>query len=473
MKTTTIKTLLAFLFIVYSSSFIVIHCQTITTFAGNGNPGFFGDGGPATSAELWLQNGIVVDHSGNLYIADAGNNVIRKVNTSGIISTFAGNYNYGIGYSGDGGPATSAELSFPMGITMNAAGNLYFSEAGNDIIRMVNSSGIINTVAGNHAYGDGFSGDGGYATNAELYTPVGLAFDSSGNLYIADHTNNMIRKVNTLAIISTFAGIYNGGIGGYSGDGGQASYAELNAPNAVVFDSHGNLYIADEGNNIIRQINTSGTISTIAGNYAYGGGYSGNGGPATTAEMYNPQGLAFDASGNLYIAEVWNSVIRMVNTAGVISTVVGNRVPGYSGDGGPATSAELVFPCALAFDASGSLYISDENRNVIRKVTGLTGINELSDKSNEINVFPNPSSGKFTLELKSEKLKVKNVEVYNVLSEKVYSHSDSYRNQIINPDNYLESNYQIDLSSQPDGIYFLNIQMEDGSVLVKRVEVMR
>jgi sugar lactone lactonase YvrE len=342
----------------------------ITTVAGNGTQSYSGDGGAATSAELSGPSGVAVDSVGNLYIADAGNNLIRKVTAAtGVISTVAGHGGYG--YSGDGGPATSGELSYPSGVAVDSSGNLYIADSYNSRIRLVSlATGIITTVAGNGA--PSYSGDGGPATGAEINYPNGIAVDSSGNLYIADSFNNLIRKVTVATgIISTVAG---DGTFGYSGDGGPATGAELNYPSDVAVDSSGNLYIADEPNERIRMVSSAtGIISTVAGNGSVSN--VGNGGPATSAAFNQPTSVAVDSSGNLYIADYTNQRIRLVNAAtGIITTVAGNGFQGYSGDGGAATNAELSGPAGVAVDSVGNLFIADELNQRIRRVSAATGI---------------------------------------------------------------------------------------------------
>jgi sugar lactone lactonase YvrE len=328
----------------------------ISTVAGNGIVGFSGDGGPAVNAELNFPAGLAAK-GGNLYIADAGNNRIRKVGSSGKISTVAGN---GIqGFSGDGGPATSAELAGPWGVALHA-GNLYIADLANHRIRKVDSSGKISTVAGNGA--EGFSGDGGPATEAMLAWPYSVGVDGSGNLYIADSAEQRVRKVNTSGTISTFAG---NGTAGFSGDGSAATNAQL-GPADVASDGNGNFYIADTFNERIRKMDASGIVSTVAGKGTYG--FSGDGGPATNAEFKLPYAVAVDSHGNLYIADTFNERIRKVDTSGIISTVAGRAGAGYSGDGGPATQAKLRNPIGVAVDGSGNLYIADQNNNRIRKV---------------------------------------------------------------------------------------------------------
>jgi len=454
----------------------------ITTVAGTGVIGFSGDMGPATSAQLWAPWGVALDANGNLYIADKLNMVIRKVEAAtGIIHTvagdvaltdFSGGFPFG-SYSGDGGPATSAGLDQPTSVALDAAGNLYIADSVFSVVRKVTAAtGIITTVAGNGSFtggsGDGgpatgtavavlrialdsmgnlyiagggavvrkvnaatgiittvpgvgsgiavdaagnlylaeptsgmvrkvtastgiitavagnyatsYSGDGGPAISAQLHIPLGVAVDRSGNLYIADTMNGLIREVAAdTGIIRTVAGHYNPFGPPITADGIPATQASLNRPSGIAVDSSGNLYVTDAAR--VRQINAAtGAITTVAGNFGAsqtGGfpqGYSGDGGPATSAKLYNPAGLAVDAGGNLYIADTYNSVIRMVAAAtGIITTVAGSAA-GYTGDGGPATWAGLKMPTGVAVDSAGNMFIADQGHNAIRKVTAATGI---------------------------------------------------------------------------------------------------
>jgi len=335
----------------------------ITTVAGNGTSGFGGDNGPATSAGLSSPSGVAVDTGGNLYIADAGNDRIRKVTPAGVITTVAGNGTPG--FSGDNGPATSAQLLLPVGVAVDAGGNLYIADRFNARIRKVTPAGVITTVAGNGDHG--FSGDNGPATSASLSNPSGVAVDTGGSLYIADRFNNRIRKVTPAGVITTVAGI--GTFGGFSGDNGPATSAGLSYPSGVAVDAGGNLYIADAGNNRIRKVTPAGVITTVAGIGT--SGFSGDNGPATSASL-GPVGVAVDTGGNLYIADRENDRIRKVTPAGVITTVAGNGTGGFSGDNGPATSAQLSLPAGVAVDAGDNLHIADTYNHRIRKV--LTGI---------------------------------------------------------------------------------------------------
>jgi len=334
-------------------------CGYITSVAGNGNFGYSGDGAAATSAELGSPSGVTLDTKGNIYIPDQNNNCIRKVNTSGIISTVAGNGTGG--FSGDGAAATLAELNGPGSIVIDVSGNLYIADEYNNRIRKVNTAGIITTIAGNGT--GGYSGDGATATAAELNGAAGIAIDTLGNVYIADAYNNRIRKVSKSGVISTIAG---NGTGGFSGDGAAATVAEISNPAGVALDASGNVYIADEYNNRIRKVNTAGIITTIAGNGT--SGYNGDGGSSTSSELSFPSGVAVDTSGSIYIADQNSNRIRMVNTSGIISTLAGNGVSGYNGNGEAPALAELNGPSDVALDKSGNVYIADTYNNLIRKV---------------------------------------------------------------------------------------------------------
>lgn len=275
------------------------------------------------------------------------------------ITTFAGT---GLAtYGGDGGQATAAQLSNPTGIALDASGNVYISDYNNHRIRKVSPNGVISTFAGNG--NGGYTGDGGLATNAELNLPSTLIFDAAGNAYIADHANSCIRKVSASGIITTIAGT---GTAGYSGDGGPATSAQLSYPTGLVFDAQGNLFVADRSNNVVRKITPAGIITTFAGTGI--AGFSGDGGPATNAQFADVNGIDFDAAGNLYIADKYNNRIRKVNTAGIVSTFAGTGVQGYGGDGGPAANANLNLPFGITFDQAGNAYIDDWNNMRIRKI---------------------------------------------------------------------------------------------------------
>jgi hypothetical protein len=334
----------------------------IYTVAGNGVFDFTGDGGPATNATLDYPESVAVDASGNLFIADTDNERIRKVDTNGIITTIAGDGTYG--YSGDGAAATNASFRYPVGVLLDASGNLLISDFYNERVRKVDTNGIITTVAGDGT--GGYYGDGGAATNCELDGPYGLAMDTSGNLFIADSWNDVIRKVDTNGIITTVAG---DGSENYTGDGGPATKATLDYPVGVAVDASGNLFIADSGNYVVRKVDADGTITTAAGN-GYEG-YSGDGGPATSASMTEPLAVAVDAAGDLFIADKDNNRIRMMDAAGIITTVAGVGFEGYTGDGGFSTSASFYYPEGVTVDGHGNLFIADSDNDVVREVVPL------------------------------------------------------------------------------------------------------
>ena len=311
---------------------------TVTAVAGNGKGGYSGDGGAATSAQFSNPSGVAVDSDGNLFIADRINYRIRKVSTSGVVTTVAGN-GTGRFFSdctsasfapppADDGPATSAQLRYPLGVAVDRDGNLFIADAVANRIRKVSPNGIMTTVAGTGLCG-GFSGDGGPAASAQLNGPVAVAVDGNGNLFIAEYGNDRVRRVSPDGIITTVAG---DGTRGFSGDGGPATGAHLRIDcgnticGGVAVDSHGNLFFADGGNNRVRRISPDGIITTVAGNGSYG--FSGDGGPATSTQLSTPRGLAVDNADNLFIAEDGGR-IRKVSPGGTITTVAGGVLFGY------------------------------------------------------------------------------------------------------------------------------------------------
>ena len=382
----------------------------ITTFAGTGIAGFSGDGGLARNAMLNYPTEIVFDASGNMIIADGGNHRIRRIDTTGIVTTIAGIGT--AGYSGDFGPAVLAQLNTPWGLTFDASGSLLFTDALNAVVRKVDSSGTISTVAGNGT--TGYNGDGIAATSAEMNVPRGVVVDSSGNIYIADTLNHRVRKVDTTGIITTFAGT---GAGGFSGDGGLATDAAIGGPRGLLIRG-GQLLISAAGDGRIRRVDfDTNIINTVAGSIQ---GFDGDGNPPSQTEFFGPTAMfftrtgsllvadqfnarlrevtlkvtttkagsfgpddiranralligplnfAFDGAGNYYIAEWGGNRIRKVDAgSGLITTFAGTGISGYQGDGGPASVARLNAPVGIASDQSGNIYVADTNNGVIRKI---------------------------------------------------------------------------------------------------------
>lgn len=371
--------------------------QTIVTFAGNGLAGNTGDGGAAISAKINYPLGGVFDKFGNYYITTGTTgNTVRKIDTAGIITTIAGTNGLG-GFSGDNGLATNAKLKNPQGVTVDTNGNVYIADATNHRVRKITvSTGIITTVAGNGTAGD--TGDGGTATSALIDNPLDVCTDRFGNLYIADANSSKVRKVDINGVISTFAG---NGNNVYGGDGGLADTSSIGSVTGICSDDTGNIYIATIEARLFK-VNTQGIITTIAGTGI--GGYSGDNGLAINAEVI-PTKVAWYKSGDIYIDDQSNIRIRKVNAQGIISTVAGNGIAAYSGDGGPANLAELKYPYGICTDKCGNVYIADGHDFRVRKIIydstcsytstvdttdTTTSIHSIVVQGN-ISIYPNPA----------------------------------------------------------------------------------
>lgn len=363
---------LYFIFIYLRRLFFIAlfaHCsvfaQTITTIAGNGTIGRGGDGGPASAAQVFYPFGIAIDKSGNLYIADDYNYSVRKIAANGKISLLAGGPQ--TGYGGDNDEATAAQFAEITGVAVDKGGNVFIADKGNSRVRKINTKGVVTTIAGNGS--DAFSGDGGKAVSACLGTgPSGITVDNSGNILFTD--NASVRKISPAGIITRVSG---GEEPGFSGDGGPASAAAMRKPKGLALDTAGNMYIADYDDNRVRKISKAGIISTFAGN-GYSsepgfGAFYGDGGPATDAELSGPTAVVADPAGNVYISDCNNHCVRRVDANGIMTTIAGTAVNGYSGDDGPATAARFLSTAGLAIDAAGNLYICDPVNNRIRKVS--------------------------------------------------------------------------------------------------------
>jgi len=412
----------------------------ITTVAGNGVAGYTGDMHLATSAELDNPIYMNFDALGNLFIADAGNNVIRKLDVSGIITTVAGN-GFGAGtssggYSGNSGAATDAELYSPTDIVIDASGNMFIADGGNNVIRKVNTSGIISTIAGTGT--SGYSGNGGAAILAD-FSPYGLTIDNIGNIYFTDGNNPSIRKINTSGIITTIAG--NGTVGN-TGDNGPATAAKLHIPGGIAISASGNIYVTDWASHCVRKISAVGIITTIAGNGTAGN--TGDGDMATSAELNAPNGVTVDDSENIYISDNYANVIRKVNPEGIITTVAGNGTEGFSGDDGLPTSAQMDRPNCVAFNPSGNMFIVDAFNNRIRKITyHPEAVNNILNVQNITSIYPTPAHNEVTIKTTD---KIKSVDIINLIGQEIYNQSYSNVNST-----------DIAISSFASGVYFVKV----------------
>lgn len=429
----------------------------ILTRAGKGVEGYAGDGSMADTCQLHWPEAIAVTDSNDIFIADADNNVIRKIDRhTGIISTVAGSgYRAGTGlggYGGDGGPATAARLWYPSGVAVDPIGNIYIADQRNDRIRKVDTFGVITTVAGTGI--PGYMNNGGPATNAQLSHPTRITLDAAGNLFVADSGNNRIRKIDVGGIITSVAG---NGINGFNGDGGAAVSAELNTPIDMDVDAAGNMYIADYSNNRIRKVDAAGTITTYAGITIPG--YAGDGGPATAANINHPSGIAVDAAGNVFFSDLANFRVRKIDPTGIITTVAGNGEAGYNGDNIQATNARLWFPEGIALDRRGQLYICDKGNDRIRLVTGVLDINNISNEQLSLSLFPNPNDGDFTVNFSSPVEEQVHIVISSVTGQKVQDIMASANSPV-----------QVSLRGMAPGMYYLSAATAHG-VLNERVVV--
>ena len=322
-------------------------------------------GTPSAATPLILPSAIVFDAAGNLYVAETGNHVIRKIDTSGTTTTIAGTGTQG--FAGDGGPATAALLDSPAGIAVDSAGNLYVADTHNQRIRRLTAAtGVITTIAGTGI--GGFSGDGGAATAAALDLPTALALDDSGNLFVADTNNHRIRRVDgSTGVISTVAG---NGTEAFAGDGGPATSASIDSPAGIAVDSGGNLYLADTHNGRIREVVAgTGIISTLAGTGAFG--FAGDSGSATSAALAWPRGITVDSSGNVFLADTNNHRIRRISAAGIMTTIAGQGTQTFAGDEAPAVAASLDSPRAVTLSPGGLVTLADTANQRVRQIDAL------------------------------------------------------------------------------------------------------
>jgi hypothetical protein len=395
--------------------------QIIITVAGGGPEGHTGDGGPATNAFLFDPHGIVLDHDGNMLIANSTN--VRKVSPpyNGTISTIAGSDIPG--YSGDGGLAIYAQFNGTYDVAVDNGGNIYLADAGNNRIRKITTDGIIRTIAGTGTAG--YNGDGIPATAAQLNAPYSVTVDDTGNVYIGDRYNFRIRKIDTFGIIHTLIGT---GTSGYSPDGSSADTSLLNSPVCIRYHKDHFLYFTD--NFRIRKYAPTGIISTVAGNG--GGGYDGDGGLATAAQLGDGiAGIAFDTAGCMYFTASEKSRVRKVNLEGVISTIAGKGGSSFSGDGGDPLLAFLKSPHGIAVTANGDVFISDRGNVRIRMISNyIVDIPEVVNNSNNIIIYPNPTHDYCTIQVNSNTTEPLTITITDVTGKTIHHCTGTTRQPI-------------------------------------------
>ncbi len=388
------------------------NAQTVMTIAGNGTAGFSGDTAAATAAELYGPYGVALDGLGNIYIIDQLNQRIRKIDASGIIITIAGTGT--AGYSGDSGLAVNAQLNSPRGIAADDSGNIFIADYGNHCVRRIDVMGYITTFAGTgHA---GSKGDNGAADTAELRNPSGVAVDNKGNVFIADRGNQVVRKVNSAGIITTIAG---NGLYGYNGDNWpSATQASFEYPTALAVDKIGNVFIADQFNERIRKVDTFGRISNVWGDGNLG--YSQNGDPAAISWLCEPNSIALDSVGNVYVSDECNHRIRkMVAGSTEVITVAGNGISGYNGDSASALNTEIGDCKGIAVDGGGNIYFADWSNNRVNYMTSTLATATVKQNISGVSIYPNPTQGSFTINITSSNNEQASLVITNVLGEVV------------------------------------------------------
>ncbi len=426
--------LLVFVFAI--GNFCNCFSQTITTVAGTGLSTSTGDGGPASLATLF-PGSIAIDKFGNYYIGDGYHSFIRKVGINDTISTIAGNGT--MGFSGDGGAATDAQIGVIDAMICDTLGNLFFCDISNNRIRKVSIDGIISTIVGDSSYA--YNGDGLPATSTSIYNPAGIAFDSHGNLYFSDAGHSRVRKMSVSGIVTTIAG--NGSLS-FGGDGGQATAAQIYHPRGIAIDAHDNIYFSDYNNRRIRKISSSGIITTVVGNGI--GGYSGYGGAATAATFDGVIGVKIDKYNNIYFSDYGNMTVNVVYSNGNIATLAGNGTCGFAVDSGLASASILCDPWYIALDSCGNIYVPDGGNWRVRKIT-FDHCNYLSTPtvkniSQTPAYYPNPFSSELTIENKTP---IESLVVFNLLGQKIFE------------DNNLPQQKAIDTRNWPNGMYLLQI----------------
>lgn len=396
-----------------------INAQIVTTFAGSGTQG--ANNGIGTTASFYRPCGLTIDASNYIYVADELNHLIRQVSSTNDVTTFAGSGAKGAA----NGISTIASFNFPAGVAVDKNGNVYVADPLNNSIRKVTSSGIVSTFAGNGNIGSANGKD----TSASFYEPLGVTVDTNGNVYVADRFNNLIRKITPTGIVSTLAGNINGGSAN-----GIGTNATFNQPFGVAVDASGNVFVADTYNHLIRKITPTGVVSTLAGSGIIGNS-NGNG---VAASFNHPFGIAVDATGNIFVADSYNNLIRKITPIGEVSTIAGSGIKGSTN--GIGTSASFNEPFGITVDANENIYVSDRLNHLIRKISmNATGVEELDCEN--VNLYPNPA----TTEIIADDLQLNSiVEITDILGE------------VLMKDLTTQSRHSFSISNLPNGVYFLN-----------------
>ncbi len=445
------------LFLVYMFLPFYLKAQVITTYVGNGVSGYSGNGGLATASCISIPMGLTIDLNGDLLVCQ--HMLVRKIDcTTGIITTIAGSDTAtSAGHGGDGGIATNAQLVEPYAVSVDANNNLYITDYWYyEVRKVMSSTGIIDTFAGNRSTGG--TGDGGLAKRATFNSVFGLCVDTFRNvIYISDEWGARVRKVDMSSmIISAFAG---SGSSGYSGDGGLATAAKFSRVLGLAIDKHGNVYIGDWDNGRIRKVDAvTKIITTVVGNGIVG--YSGDGGLATNAKIDKPTAICFDSCGNLYFSDENNNRVRKVDlTTGIINTIAGNGTPGFSGDGGLPTLAQLNHPTGICVDKNNNLFIADYFNHRVRKISNLTSCLTLSEtfpeESDEISAFPNPANSKIEI-------------VNNHSGESDFIITDVF-GQVVLKRKLTKKQETIYIDTFPVGVYVLTLTSNDGRKKILRL----
>ena len=407
-----------------------LNAQTVTTFAGAGFEG--SNDGTGIAARFINPSGVAVDASGNIYVADTGNHLIRKITAVGVVSTFAGSRLQG---SADG-TGTAASFRYPSGVAVDASGNIFVADSSNHLIRKITAAGVVSTFAGSGAEG---SADG-TGTAASFRYPYGVAVDASGNIFVADKNNHLIRKITAAGVVSTFAGS-----GAEGSDDSTGTAASFKYPNGVAVDASGNIFVADLGNHKIRKIIAAGVVTTFAGSGAAGRAD----GTGTDASFRYPNGVAVDASGNIFVADSNNHLIRKITAVGVVSTSAGSSFQGN--DDGTGTAASFRYPHGVAVDALGDIFVADSNNHMIRKITPALTTTVYEFKN--LNSYPNPAQNEFYINIEEKAF----AEMYTLLGNKV------------DAKNLTNGINTLDLSNLQTGVYIVKISNEKGYQNIKLV----